>query len=144
MLIQVVCAVLRNNEGAVLLTRRAPGQHLAGHWELPGGKLEADESPQAALERELLEELNLTAQAGAELCRNRHQEAHRTIELIALECRADTADMQLSVHDAAAWHPATTALGLQLAPADIPLLEHLAADRRSAPPSRRNEERAQR
>ena len=136
MLIQVVCAVLRNSDGAVLLTRRAPGQHLADHWELPGGKLEADESPQAALERELLEELNLSAQAGTELCRNRHQEAHRTIELIALECQADTTSMRLTVHDAVAWHSAEKALELRLAPADVPLLEHLAADRRFAPQSR--------
>lgn len=43
----------------VLLAQRPPGKHLAGMWEFPGGKLEGDESPLAALARELEEELDI-------------------------------------------------------------------------------------
>jgi 8-oxo-dGTP diphosphatase len=43
MIIPVVAAVLRDQHGRVLLAQRPEGKHLAGTWEFPGGKLEADE-----------------------------------------------------------------------------------------------------
>jgi 8-oxo-dGTP diphosphatase len=54
----VVAAILARN-GRILLTRRAPGKHLAGRWEFPGGKVEEWETPEAALAREVREELDL-------------------------------------------------------------------------------------
>jgi len=55
----VVAAALVDGEGRVLLQRRAPGRAMAGLWEFPGGKVEADELPEAALARELREELGI-------------------------------------------------------------------------------------
>ena len=55
--IHVAVGVLIDSKGCVLLTRRLIGTHLAGYWEFPGGKVEAGESVQAALARELEEEL---------------------------------------------------------------------------------------
>jgi 8-oxo-dGTP diphosphatase len=57
----VVAAVLMS-AGAVLVSKRKPGSHLAGTWELPGGKVEADEDPRDALVRELNEELGVVAE----------------------------------------------------------------------------------
>lgn len=57
--IQVVAGIIENKNGEVLLAERPPGKHLAGLWEFPGGKIEPDESPDAALIRELKEELHL-------------------------------------------------------------------------------------
>lgn len=48
-------------EGRLLLTRRLEGDALAGFWELPGGKVEPGETPEAALEREWREELGVEA-----------------------------------------------------------------------------------
>jgi 8-oxo-dGTP diphosphatase len=56
--ILVVAAILVRN-GRILLTRRDPGKHLAGRWEFPGGKVEEWETPEAALAREVREELDL-------------------------------------------------------------------------------------
>lgn len=56
----VVAAALIDGEGRVLLQQRPPGKPMAGLWEFPGGKIEPGESPEAALARELHEELGIT------------------------------------------------------------------------------------
>lgn len=57
--LRVAAAVIRRADGAVLLSLRRPGQHQGGRWEFPGGKLRPGESPLAALQRELDEELDI-------------------------------------------------------------------------------------
>jgi 8-oxo-dGTP diphosphatase len=55
----VVAAALVNDAGKVLVQQRAPGGQHGNLWEFPGGKIEAGESPEAALVRELFEELRV-------------------------------------------------------------------------------------
>ena len=55
----VVAAALVGPERRVLLQQRAPGRAMAGLWEFPGGKVESHELPEAALARELEEELGI-------------------------------------------------------------------------------------
>ncbi|MCC6868283.1 MAG: Nudix family hydrolase [Burkholderiales bacterium] len=57
--VRVAAAVLLRPDGRVLLAQRPPGKPYAGYWEFPGGKLEPDETPRAALDRELAEELGI-------------------------------------------------------------------------------------
>ncbi|MCA3265734.1 MAG: (deoxy)nucleoside triphosphate pyrophosphohydrolase [Azospirillum sp.] len=57
--VTVVAAALIDADGRVLLARRPPGKAMAGLWEFPGGKLHPDETPEAALTRELAEELGI-------------------------------------------------------------------------------------
>lgn len=57
--IEVVAGVIRDDRGRILLAQRGEGCHLAGLWEFPGGKLNAGETPEAALIRELKEELGI-------------------------------------------------------------------------------------
>jgi 8-oxo-dGTP diphosphatase len=61
----VVAAALADSEGRVLVQRRAPGRAMAGLWEFPGGKVEAGERPEAALARELAEELGIAVEEAA-------------------------------------------------------------------------------
>jgi 8-oxo-dGTP diphosphatase len=58
-LIVVAACALLDAEGRVLITKRPAGKPLAGLWEFPGGKVEGDEEPEAALIRELREELGI-------------------------------------------------------------------------------------
>ena len=58
MIIEVVAAIIRR-DSQMLITRRFKDVHLPGLWEFPGGKVEPNESLQAALEREILEELGV-------------------------------------------------------------------------------------
>jgi len=58
-IVPVAAAVLLRDDGAVLLADRPAGKPYAGHWEFPGGKIEAGESAERALVRELAEELHI-------------------------------------------------------------------------------------
>ena len=58
--VDVAVGVLIDRDGRFLITSRPEGKVYAGHWEFPGGKVEAGESVEAALKRELHEELGIT------------------------------------------------------------------------------------
>ncbi len=78
----VVAAVIRNGAGKILLTRRPVGSHMGGLWEFPGGKVEAGETPVAALERELREELAVSPKIGSPLTFSVHEEPGMRIVLL--------------------------------------------------------------
>lgn len=59
-LLHVVAVALVDADGRVLVQQRPAGTQMAGLWEFPGGKIEAEETPEAALVRELHEELGIT------------------------------------------------------------------------------------
>ena len=61
-ILTVVAAALVDGDGRVLIAQRPAGKALAGLWEFPGGKLDAGERPEAALIRELREELGIAVQ----------------------------------------------------------------------------------
>ncbi len=61
----MVAAALVDGGRRVLLQRRAPGRAMAGLWEFPGGKVEEGERPEAALARELEEELGIVVETGS-------------------------------------------------------------------------------
>jgi 8-oxo-dGTP diphosphatase len=103
--ISVTAGVIRRG-GTVLACQRAPGGHHPGKWEFPGGKVEAGESLEAGLRRELQEELGLEAVVGPVLWRTRHQYAGRDpFELAFLLVPHYTGTITNRVFAALAWVP---------------------------------------
>lgn len=70
--IHVAVGIITDAAGAILIARRPDHAHQGGLWEFPGGKVEADETVERALARELREELGITVQAAEPLLQVRH------------------------------------------------------------------------
>lgn len=80
-LVEVAAGCLINAAGEVLIAQRPEGKIAAGQWEFPGGKLEAGETPRAALDRELHEELGIEVEDARPLIRVTHAYSDRTVRL---------------------------------------------------------------
>src|SRR3981189_1610762 len=82
----VVAAAVVEIDGRLLVTRRQQGVHLEGVWEFPGGKCDKDETLKDCLARELYEELDVLARAGAEIFSPTHNSTERSVELHFFSC----------------------------------------------------------
>ena len=85
MIIDVVAAVIRR-AGKILITQRLDNVHLAGLWEFPGGKVEADESFESALQREIREELGITIIVLDEFFTVEHDYPTKSVRLHFFNC----------------------------------------------------------
>jgi 8-oxo-dGTP diphosphatase len=120
--IRVTAAVLVK-EGRVLIARRSPGRARGGSWELPGGKIENGESPEACLARELREELGIEAKIGECLGSHCHAYPEIEIELMAYWATHLSGEIVLRDHDAVRWVTPAELYRYPLAPADLPFVE---------------------
>jgi len=77
----VVAAAIHDASGRVLIAERPPGKHMAGRWEFPGGKVAPGESEEAALVRELEEELGIVVLEARPMMRLTHRYPDRDVEL---------------------------------------------------------------
>jgi 8-oxo-dGTP diphosphatase len=101
--LHVVAAVIEH-DGRVLACRRAAGKADAGKWEFPGGKVEAGETPAAALVREIREELDIAIEVHAELTTDDTQVGERMIRLTCLTATLVSSPPERSTdHDALVW-----------------------------------------
>lgn len=128
--VPVACAALADPDGRLLAVQRAAGRTLAGFWEFPGGKIEPGESPESALRRELVEELDLDLSGLGEfapLSPVTHAYDFATIRLIPflIRCRARPS-LRLLEHADHRWIAIGEAGALDWAPADLPVLAQLA------------------
>ena len=77
----VVVAAVIERDGRYLVSKRLAGTHLEGLWEFPGGKVDAGETLEAALEREIAEEIGCGVADAREIFHTSHSYADRTVEL---------------------------------------------------------------
>src|SRR6201988_1100432 len=119
-IIRVVAAIIER-DGRVLICRRLAGKAFAGKWEFPGGKMRPSETPRQALERELREELGITARIGdvVQTVRHRYAEMTEAVQVVFLCAALEGLPRNLAFEQIVwAWR------------ADLPRYDFLAADRR--------------
>ena len=125
----VVAAALVDAEGRVLLQQRSPGRQMEGLWEFPGGKLDAGETPEAALVRELHEELGISV-SEASLAPAAFASAplgERHLILLLYVCRSWSGAPRPLDASALSWVRPEEMLTLEMPPADKPLIGLLQA-----------------
>ncbi|MBN7784443.1 8-oxo-dGTP diphosphatase MutT [Ponticoccus gilvus] len=125
MKITLVSAVaLIDPDGRVLLAQRPEGKSMAGLWEFPGGKVEPDETPEAALIRELHEELGIetweSCLAPLTFASHSYPDFHLLMPLFA--CRKWGGTPQSREGQALKWVRANALKDYPMPPADIPLI----------------------
>jgi 8-oxo-dGTP diphosphatase len=120
----VVAAALVDAAGRVLVAQRPQGKSLAGLWEFPGGKVENGETPEAALVRELAEELAISVDEAALQPIGFISHAYPAFHLLMLlyGCRQWQGDARGEQGQPLQWVAAADLAALAMPPADIPLL----------------------
>lgn len=126
-IVLVVACALVDMDGRVLICKRPQGKSLAGLWEFPGGKVEAGETPEAALIREMDEELGISI---TQSCLAPFVFASHTYETFHLMmplylCRRWSGVVVAKEHEALAWVKPSALSDYQMPPADAPLIAYL-------------------
>ncbi len=125
--VDVAVGVLIDAAGRFLMTSRPEGKVYAGYWEFPGGKLEPGESVEAALRRELHEELGITIGAVEPWRVTLMDYAHARVRLHFCKVRAWQGDFEMREQQAMAWQSLPVEVAPVL-PGTLPVLEWFAAE----------------
>jgi len=120
----VVAAALVDADGRVLVQQRPEGGAMAGLWEFPGGKVEPGETPEAALVRELAEELGIDVETAclAPACFASEPLGERHLLLLLYVCRKWSGTAEARHASALQWLRPAQLYALDMPPADRPLL----------------------
>ena len=123
-IVSVTAAIIVRDE-KILIAQRHPTEQMAGLWEFPGGKIEAGETPEACLQRELREELDIDARIGKALGTSLYHYDHISIRLMAYQAFWEGGAIRLASHRDCRWvNPIQ--LGLYaFTPADLPFVHKL-------------------
>ena len=115
--IHVTCAIIER-DGLVLAAQRSRFMRMPLKWEFPGGKIEPEESPEACLHRELMEEMGIRVAVTRAMPPSMHRYPAFTITLHPFVCEILSGEMILNEHRAVVW----------LKPEELPALNWVEAD----------------
>ena len=124
-MLKVVAALIKK-DGEVLIAKRTTGNvEVIGKWEFPGGKVEAGETEEQAIEREIKEEFDLVIKAEKFLINNECKYPNKNIDLRLYLCKYISGDFKLHDHSEYKWVEVNQLLTYDLALADIPLARYV-------------------
>ena len=122
--IEVVAAIIHDAEGRIFATQRGYGE-WEGWWEFPGGKMEAGESPEEALRREIWEELEtcIVIERLVTTVEWDYPKFHLTMH--CYWCHVESGSLTLKEHEAARWLATDELESVKWLPADLQILEKI-------------------
>ena len=126
--VRVVAAVIKaineNGEPIIFATQRGYGDFKGG-WEFPGGKIEEGETPQEALKREIMEELDTEISVGELINTVEYDYLTFHLSMDCFWCEIVKGDLVLKEHEAAKWVTKEQLNSVEWLPADIKLVENI-------------------
>lgn len=124
--VEVVCALIQNEEGKIFCCQRGPGRALAYKWEFPGGKIEQNETQEEALIREIKEELKSDIEVIRYIGVSNHEYADFknpfSITMYAYLCKLVNGNLELTEHINSCYADVNEMKLMDFAAADIPLI----------------------
>ena len=122
--IEVVAAIIHDAEGRIFATQLGYGEFKDG-WEFPGGKMEAGETPEEALRREIWEELEtrIEVERLVETVEYDYPQFHLTMHCFL--CRVESGRLELKEHEAARWLAKEELGSVDWLPADLQIIDKL-------------------
>lgn len=124
-MINVVAAIIINQEGKILITQRNLKKSQGGLWEFPGGKIEPDETKEKAIIREIKEELTIDIKVDEYFDEKVFNYPEKDINLIALKCSKIDGNIELMEHEDYKWVSNSELENFKFAPADMFIVEKL-------------------
>jgi 8-oxo-dGTP diphosphatase len=120
--IEVVAAIIHDDKGRILATQRGYGDYKDG-WEFPGGKMEAGETPEEALVREIREELSAEISVDEFLCTVEYDYPKFHLTMHCYLCSLVTEALHLNEHEAAKWLTKDELDSVDWLPADVKVVD---------------------
>ena len=124
-MINVVAAVIKDENEKILITQRNLKKAQGGLWEFPGGKIEPNETRENAIVREIKEELDIDIEVKSYLSEKVFNYPEKDINLIALECKKINGEIRLLEHEDYKWVSKNELENFQFAPADLFIIEKI-------------------
>ena len=121
--IDVTCALIVDDDNRLFAAQRSRSMSLPLKWELPGGKIESNETSEQCLIREIKEELNIEIEIVKSLTPSSHVYPSISIKLIPFICKHIAKEIILKEHISFKWLNTNELLDLDWADADIPILK---------------------
>lgn len=121
--IKVVAAIIKK-DGKIFATQRGYGKFKDG-WEFPGGKIETGETPEEALMREIIEELDTVIEVGELIDTVEYDYPDFHLSMECYLCRVVSGSLRLCEHKAAKWLEKEELNSVDWLPADVELMERL-------------------
>ena len=119
-----VCAAILHHEGRILATQRGYGEWKDG-WEFPGGKIETGETPEAAIKREIQEELDTEISVKERIDTIEYDYPNFHLSMDCFWCEIVSGKLELKEHEAARWLTKESLDSVDWLPADQALIEKI-------------------